>query len=179
MLSVRLHIDKLLPEAEIRGYQPYRGLTTVALRVPCEVSVRIPEFVDARALQVRVSGKPVPFRADGSGIVLERRESGDRIEIRYPLPVREETVSVGNPGFRQYRYRVTWRGDTVVKMEPLGNDVKTGYSDFEKRQVPVYYGKDGPGLLYQREAMLRDAEPALSTLQADDGSLDFWAGLRG
>lgn len=179
-LSVRLHIDKLLPEAEVRGFQPYRGLTAITLRAPCNIRVRVPEFVEsARALQVRASGTSVPFEVDGSEIVIERRPAGERIEVRYPLPVRSEEVSVGNPGFRQYRYRVTWKGDTVVKMEPLGNDVKTGYSDFEKRQVPVYYGKEGPGVLYRREAMLQAADPALSALHADDGPVDFWAGLEG
>ncbi len=178
VLSVRLHIDKLLPEAEIRGYQPYRGLTAVTVRVPCEVRIRVPEFVrNGHAMKVRVGGKAAPFRVEGNEILIERRAAGDRIEVHYPLPVRTETATIGNPGFRQYRYRVTWKGDTVVKMEPLGNDVKTGYSDFEKRQVPVFYGKDGPGPLYLRDAMLRDTEPSLSVLHEDDGSLEFWGGL--
>ena len=46
-LSVNMHLDKLLPQAEIRCEQPYRGLTRISLHQPCEVRVRIPEFVDA------------------------------------------------------------------------------------------------------------------------------------
>jgi len=178
VLSVRLHIDKLLPQAEVRGFQPYQGLTTVTLRLPCAVRIRVPEFVqDMGSIEMRLSGKPMRFRVEGNEIVSDRLAAGDRVEMRYPVPIREETASVGNPGFRQYRYRVTWKGDTVVKMEPVGNEVRTGYSDFEKRQVPVYYGKSGPGPLYQRKSMLRTAQPTLSALHADDGSLDFWGGL--
>ena len=81
---------------------------------------------------------------------------------------------MGNPGFRQYRYAVTWKGDTVVKIEPLGNDHQTGYSDFDKRDVPVFYGTEGPAPLYQREAMLTDAEPELTPIHLDSGGLDFW-----
>jgi hypothetical protein len=92
------------------------------------------------------------------------------------LPVWDEEAVIGNPGFRQYRYRVTWKGDTVMAMQPLGdvNEVGTGYSDFDRRDVPVFYGEEGPGRLYQREWMLADAQPALAPLHQDDGSLDFW-----
>ena len=72
---------------------------------------------------------------------------------------------------------MSWKGDTVVKMESINNDQATGYSDFDKKQVPVFYGKDGPGPLYQREAQMEDVEPDLTSLHLDDGSLDFWSGL--
>jgi len=39
----------------------------------------------------------------------------------------------------------------VVRMEPLHNEYATGYSDFDEKQVPVFYGKDGPGPLYQHQ----------------------------
>jgi hypothetical protein len=69
------------------------------------------------------------------------------IKIEYPLPVTNEEVEIGNPGFRHYRYRVTWKGDTVVRMEPLGKEYTMGYSEFDNKQVPVFYGKEGPGPL--------------------------------
>jgi len=81
---------------------------------------------------------------------------------------------LGNPGFRQYHYQVRWKGDTVVRIEPLGNDYEVGYSDFEKRDVPVFYGVAGPGPLYLRDYMLDDAEPTLTPIHMDDGLLDLW-----
>ena len=70
-----------------------------------------------------------------------------------PWPIREETETIGNPGRRQYEYRVTWKGDTVVRMTPVGEGVKaaTGYSDFNRKEVEIFYGEPGPGRLYQRE----------------------------
>jgi hypothetical protein len=115
-----------------------------------------------------------PPRSFGNYLEMGQWRGGDRIEIAYPLPIRTEDVSVGNPGFRQWRYRVTWKGDTVVRMEPRGNDAKSGYSDFDKAQTEVYYGYEGPGRLYQRDAMLNDVQPANTELHADDGALDFW-----
>ena len=69
---------------------------------------------------------------------LGRHHAGVEIRVRYPLPVWEEEVTVGNPGFRQYRYRVTWKGDTVPRMQPLDNDGPTAWSEMEKAHVPVY-----------------------------------------
>ena len=195
VLSVHLHLDKLLPEAEIRCEQPYRGRLSVALALDAAVRIRIPDFAAPESLEATVNGAPVAIplthrqatgflaapsgptgavRIAGNYLELGPRRAGDRIELRYPLPVWSEEVAVGNPGRRQWRYRVTWKGDTVVRMEPLDNEAATCWSDFDKKDVEVFYGAQGPGRLYQREDMLRDAAPTATPLQRDDGRLDFW-----
>jgi hypothetical protein len=178
-LSIHLHIDKLLPQAEIRSYQPYQGFLTIDLKVPCKVRVRIPDFVEPGALVVEADGELVTAKAFGNYLELGQRAAGQKLKVSYPLPLESEEVSIGNPGFRHYRYRVTWKGNTVVKMEPLGNEESTGYSDFDKKQVRVFYGKDGPGPLYQRAALLTSDKPRLASLHLDNGALDFWASLDG
>jgi len=173
-LSVHLHIDKRLPEAEIRSYQPYQGRLTIDLKVPCTVQVRIPEFVRPEDLRVTSSRGEVKGTAWGNDLVLRGRRAGETLEVCYPLPMRDEDTVIGNPGFRQYPYRVTWKGDTVVRMAPQGEPVQKGFSDFDGEAVDVFYGNDGPGPLYQRRHFLEDAEPARSALHLDDGALDFW-----
>jgi len=127
-------------------------------------------------MRVRLNGAELPTDAMQFGNFLELREvrAGDRIEVAYPLPIRTEDIMVGNPGFRQWRYRATWKGDTVVRMEPVDNEVETAYSDFEKAEVGVYFGRNGPGQLYQRDHMLQEVKPSEAQLQPDDGGLDFW-----
>jgi hypothetical protein len=195
VLSVHLHLDKRLPEAEIRCQQPYRGLLAVTLAREAAVRIRIPDFAAPESLQLTVNDAPAavplkhrraegfltaaagpagPVRVAGNYLELGPRRAGDRIELRYPLPVQSEEIAVGNPGRRRWRYRVTWKGDTVVRMEPLENDVATCWSDFDKTEVQVFYGAEGPGPLYQREAMLREETPTPTPLQTDDGGLDFW-----
>ena len=115
-----------------------------------------------------------PARPFGDYLELGQLRNGDRIEVAYPLPIKTEEVVVGNPGFRPWRYRVTWKGDTVVGMEPVENEVKTGYSDFDRAKIEVFYGRSGPGPLYQRSPMLQDLQPAEAQLYSDDGGLDFW-----
>jgi hypothetical protein len=175
-LSVNLHFDKLLPEAEIRGFQPYKGLVTIQLKKACRVRVRIPEFVDAKDMKVKTnSGAEIEAKVWGNYLELGERPVNDKIEVSYPLSVHDEEETIGNPGFRQYRYRVTWKGDTVVRMTLLGDAPKMVYSDYDKRDVEVFYGAEGPCPIYQREAMLGDAEPKFTTLHMDDGSLDYWS----
>jgi hypothetical protein len=175
-LSVNMHIDKKLQQAEIRCEQPYRGLLRIALKSDSGVRVRVPGFTSADSMSVRVNDAEMPnaARTFGNFIELGQLHAGDRIEVAYPLPTRTEDVLIGNPGFRQWRYKATWKGDTVVRMEPVGNDVETAYSDFDKSQVGVFYGRSGPGQLYQRDQMLLDVEPSEAVLQPDDGGLDFW-----
>lgn len=175
VLSVNMHIDKLLPQAEIRSFQPYQGFLTIQLKESCRLRVRIPDFVNSGEVSVEVDKRKVEVKVWGNYLELGEQCVGENIEITYPLPVLEEEINIGNPGFRQYRYRVTWKGDTVIKMEPLGNNCQSGYSDFEKKEVPVFYGNEGPGQLYLREHMLKDTKPALSSIHLDDGSLDLWS----
>jgi hypothetical protein len=173
-LSVHMHLDKLLPQAEIRCYQPYRGLLTITLKADCKVRVRIPEFVNPGEIAVKSSKGEVKLRIWGNYVELGDRKAGEKLEVTYPVPVREEEASIGNPGFRQYRYRVTWKGDTVVRMAPLGDMPATVFSDFDKKPVPVFYGTEGPGPLYQREYMLKEVDLKPAVLQMDEGALDFW-----
>ena len=173
-LSVNMHIDKLLPQAEIRCHQPYEGLLTIALKEACKLRVRIPEFVTSSEMNVASDRGTINADARGNYLELGPREAGETVQISYPIPTLTEEISIGNPGFRQYHYRVTWRGDTVVKMEPLGNDFETGYSDFLGRQVPVFYGEAGPGPLYRRDHMLEKATPEPVELHEDGGAIDFW-----
>ena len=106
--------------------------------------VRIPDFVEPSAVVVEANGAKVQAKVFGNYLELGQRSSGEMIRISYPLPVTTEEVEIGNPGFRHYRYRVTWKGDTVIRMEPLGKEYATGYSEFDNKQVPIFYGKEGP-----------------------------------
>ena len=176
-LSVDLHMDKQLPQAEIRGYQPFKGLLTIHLKETCAVRVRIPDFVEASTVVMEANGAKVQAKAFGNYLELGQRAAGEMIRISYPLPVTSEEVEIGNPGFRHYRYRVTWKGDTVIRMEPLGKEYTTGYSEFDNKQVPIFYGNEGPSPLYQRKHFELDTEPSPSALYNDNGTLDFWANL--
>ena len=176
VLSVNMHIDKLLPQAEIRCHQPYQGYLSIALKEACKVRVRVPDFVEAKDVKVSSNKGEVQAAVENGYLELGPRQAGEKIEVTYPVPVKEEDITIGNPGHKQYHYRVTWKGDTVVRMTPIGEQYKTiragwGNNFFD---VEAYYGEEGPGRLYQREYMLKDVVPEPSPLHMDDGMFDFW-----
>lgn len=180
VLSVNLHLDKRLPQAEIRGEQPYRGRLRIAMQADANVQVRIPEFTRADAMLAAVTGGPSAgaerpaARASGNYLELGQFQAGDQIQVDYPLPIYSEDITVGNPGYHQWPYRVTWKGDTVISVEALETDIRSAYSDFDQAEREVFYGPEGPGPLYQRAHMLPECAPADAAIHLDDGGLDLW-----
>ena len=77
-LSVHMHIDKLLPQAEIRCYQPYRGLLTIDLKASCKVRVRIPNFANPGEIAAKSSKGEVKLRIWGNYVELGDREAGEK-----------------------------------------------------------------------------------------------------
>ena len=67
-VSVHLHFDKLLPQAQIRGYQPFQGQLTIRLNTECNVRVRIPDFLEPGALKVEKAGAAIPVRRNRSTV---------------------------------------------------------------------------------------------------------------
>ena len=173
-LSVNMHFDKMLPEAEIRSYQPFEGLVTIRLSTASNVRIRIPDFVPAGEMKASINSTSVESRVWGNYLELGSHQPGTQIDVRYPLPLFEETVTIGNPGHRQYQYQVSWKGDTVISMKPLGTEIISAFSDFDKRDVPVYYGESGPGRLYQRSNLRNNEAAVPSPIHMDDGKLDMW-----
>ena len=129
-------------------------------------------------MQVEANGQPLPAdrpaRANGVYLELGQWPAGTALTVSYPLPVHTEEITIGNPGYHQWPYRVTWKGDTVLSVEGLETEVTHTYSDFDKVERPAFYGAAGPGRLYQRAHLLADAAPADAPLCLDSGALDLW-----
>jgi hypothetical protein len=196
---VHMHIDKLTPWAEVRCLQPYRGETCIILKKDCSLKIRIPNFAMGKELGIAINGgkkdyvvwgkeynsyhylnqslEKNNYVVWGNYLELGKFSAGDKIQLTYPLDIVFEDVTLEAPGGRKYCYKVEWKGDTVISIEPVGEEYKTGYSEVEKREVPIYYGKNGPGRLYQREYMRKDIVPAPAPLTMDDGSVNFWRNL--
>ena len=97
-LSVHLQIDKLLPQAEIRCYQPYKGLVTIDLKQPCKVRVRIPEFVEPK--EIKAKSNQGRGKGEGRGELSGTGRSTGRGEAGRDLP--------GADARRGDRHRQPW-----------------------------------------------------------------------
>ncbi len=170
-LRVNLLMDRALPEAEVRGFEPWDGRVEVAVRAPIDIAVRVPGFVKREDLAATVNGNRLDLRFEGGYVVTPKLSPGDRVVFTYPLAEKTETISVGNEGFQQYDYAVKWRGSTVLGLEP-GENATMGKSNLMAEPVRLYYGAEGPHPIYQREGML-DATPTPGPLNETPGP-DVW-----
>ncbi|SRR5579884_97500 len=152
-LRINLRMDRVLPEAEVRGYEPWAGRVEVLAHTPLRIALRKPDFAEPSAVRAALQGTPVVTRREGEYLVTPEVSAGDRLIFAYPLPERQEAVTIGNVGFQQYRYTVSWRGSTVLWMEP-GDNPPLGRSHLMAEPVQLYYGAQGPHPLYRREGLL-------------------------
>ena len=101
------------------------GRLQIKVKQPRHLKVRIPEFVAAGQMLVRINGQPTIPREDHAFLDLGPVRAGDRVEVFYPLKARttEERLAPG-----VFRFR--WRGATVVgaspeqKIRPLFTDAR-------------------------------------------------------
>jgi len=76
-----------------------------------------------------------------------------------------EEEEIGNPGFHHYRYRGDMEGRyRGAQWNPSARNLRQATLTTRSSKCGVFYGKDGPGPLYQREAFVKDHEPQLSPL---------------
>jgi hypothetical protein len=130
---VHLALSRNSPWVEVIGYQPYEGRLDVVVHDAPRLRVRVPEWASDDVIRVAVDGRAVATKLDADRyLVLDDLRPGERASLTYPLrnEERDETVT-------GRAYRVRWRGDTVVAVEPPG------------RRYP----------LYEREGTRRDLAP--------------------
>ena len=152
-LRINLLLDRALPEAQVKAFEPWEGKIEVSLRAPLAVAMRVPGFATGTEVRASVNGAAVGLRLEAGYAITPTLAAGDEVAFTYPLPEREETIHIGNAGRQQYEYRVTWKGSTVVRIE-AGDNPTTGHSHLMNEPVRLYYGEEGPHPLYQRDWML-------------------------
>lgn len=167
ILRVNLLMDRSPPEAEIRGHEPYKGRVEVRMHSPLRVALRVPSSASHDTVRCQLNGRCVGLCREQNYAVTPELETGDVAVFVYPLTEREERVGIGNEGFQQYEYAVSWRGSTVMRMVP-GDNAGTGRSHLMAAPVRLYYGQEGPHLLYQRERLL-DVKPEQARLHTTEG----------
>jgi hypothetical protein len=83
---------------------------------------------------------------------------------------------VGNEGFQQYAFEADWLGETVTAIRCDPANSKTGFSNMMKREVPLFYGSDAPGVMYQESEPLESSIPGPCL---DEGKVDWYHLRRG
>ena len=171
VLEVRLHLDHRLPEAEVRCMKPYKGLTKIRLLKDAAVRIRVMSWMNQRNSTLTVADKPCGYRVSGNFWVTDTLPSGTELCLKYPLPIREQEVVIGNPGRKQFRYQVKWKGDSVIRITPHEENPLDGYSEFVKGDIRFFGREEGPGRTYQRQNYMKDIQVPERPIKTDGGGI--------
>jgi hypothetical protein len=131
---INLAIDRPHPKAEVVSYQPHQGRLDVRLRRPArQLNICVPDWADRTQVKVTVDGRPTTdWSWFGPYVTMRDPKADPLFSVSYPLRRISQDVTVAGK-----KYRITWRGDTVISIDPPG----------ERDQ------------LYQRSAMDTDTVP--------------------
>jgi hypothetical protein len=178
-VSVNLSMDRETPDVRVVSRVPFEGAVRLEVKRGCELRYRVPgHAMYSMDLKVTMGGKEMPFSVSGPFLEFGRVEAGRVIEVEFGLPVREEEIVLGNTGHQMYRFRLTWRGDTVMSMEPEASNPRTAYVGRADKHMPSYYHAAEPlgaaGRLYRREAWRRGLRPEPARLSRREASADWY-----
>jgi hypothetical protein len=120
-LRVNFAVSRECASASIRVFEPAEGRVEVRLKADRSLKVRVPGGVKHDEVRVTCDGRPTTPRWEGEFACLAGLKARPQVTVLYPLVERTETVTVGAWDFtKAVDYKVAWRGNTVVGIDPPG-----------------------------------------------------------
>jgi hypothetical protein len=114
-VQVNLLISAISSSVEVASYLPYEGRLDLYASVSKQIRIRTPDWLQPN--KVRVSGSArLQVEKQSSAILLKGAVAGDPITLQFEQPAVERTHTVA-----KREYRAVWRGDTVVRLLPVGH----------------------------------------------------------
>lgn len=144
--TVNLFLNRVSPWMDIDSYLPYEGKVVLRNKKANIAMVRIPGWLDIEKVRCTVNKKSVTPARSGRYLVFDKLKKKDKIVLDFPVTksVRTYTMFAGvpKPVKSPIKFNVTFRGSTVVDIEP--RDVseyineKEGWAFISKKMYPIY-----------------------------------------
>ena len=133
---INLIFNRTTPWVDVKSYLPFEGKVTVKIKNAPVLFIRVPGLVQRNEVKVNGAGKE--WMWVGRYVRITNLKPNDQVTVSYPIVEQEEVVKVLSSPLRlNDEYKVRWRGNTVVSIEPPG--------------------KIGP--LYQRAHLIKEKAP--------------------
>lgn len=110
---VNLLFNQATPWVDVESYLPFEGKITVRIHKAAPLFIRVPKWVQREKVNVAGAGKE--WMWVGTYIRISNLKPNDQVTVSYPMVEQEEVVRVLHD-----EYKVRWRGNTVVSIEPPG-----------------------------------------------------------
>jgi len=114
-LKVNLLLNRASPWADIDSSIPYQGRVDVRVKRACELSVRIPEWVQPSQTTCRVNGAERALSFERRYAAVGKVEAGDVATLAFPISERTDKVRIQNQDYTLIR-----KGNDVVRIDPPG-----------------------------------------------------------
>ena len=114
-LRVNLLLNRASPWADVNSYIPYQGQVDVKIKVPCDLSVRLPDWVSPKEMRCRVADTDRSLSFDGRYAKTGQTKPGDTVRLTFPIKERDDVLWV-----EKRRYQILRKGNDVVSIDPPG-----------------------------------------------------------
>ena len=112
---VHFPLTREAPWASIVSYLPWAGQVEVTVKRACNLMMRMPAWAARHSVRLAVNGQNRPLTWVDDYVSIAELAPGDLVIASYPL--RQEQLTERFMGFC---LNVTWRGNTVMGLEPQG-----------------------------------------------------------
>jgi hypothetical protein len=157
-VQIRLLLNRASPWLDIDSYLPYEGRVVIRNKTARRIAVRLPSWVDKRAVTCQVHGRAAAPSWLDRNLLFDPVQEGEVIQIEFPVVESTETYTLKwRPEDRWFesnwppdhwqpghdRYICHFRGNTLVRLVPVPPRIT-----------------EGPGYpLYQREQYRQNQAP--------------------
>jgi DUF1680 family protein len=114
-LRVNLLLNRASSWADVDSYIPYEGRVEVKVKLPLELSIRIPEWVTPEQAHCQVDGVDRKLGWNGRYALVGNVEKGRTVRLTFPISERSDDVWI-----EKRLYKIVRKGNEVVSIDPPG-----------------------------------------------------------
>ena len=115
---VNMSLSRESPAVTVRSFLPAVGRLSATPHKPGDFHLRPPSWAPRGMVQAFRNGKSSTPVWQDDYVLFANAASGEELTIAYPLPEFLQKVGVGGKLEEQRPYRVRWRGNTCLSVEP-------------------------------------------------------------
>jgi len=116
-LRVNLLLNRASPWADLDSHIPYTGRVDLKIKVPCDVSIRIPEWVAPADVRCQVAGRDRAVGWQGRYALVGDAKPGEVVTLTFPIAERTDIVHI-----EKERFTLVRKGNEVVVIDPPGRN---------------------------------------------------------
>lgn len=115
--TVNLFLNRASEWMDVDSYLPYEGKVELHNKKARTALVRIPSWIEMEDVKAYVDNRMTKPSTSGHYLIFDGLSAKATIRLEFPNPERTDTYTIDDT-----RYRITFRGSTVLDLEPRVHD---------------------------------------------------------